>query len=68
MSEELIDYNVLAASEIGNISDRRIFLLLEGNDVVPKLLIKKTGVNSGFMILQYTSAALTSENKNLCFS
>ena len=62
-----IDYNVLAASEIGNISDRRIFLLLEGNDVVPKLLIKKTGVNSGFMILQYTSAALTSENKNLCF-
>ena len=62
-----IDYNIIAASEIGNISDRRIYLLLEGNDVVPKLLIKKTGVNSGFMILQYTSAALTSENKNLCF-
>ena len=62
-----IDYNILAASEIGNISDRRIFLLLEGNDLVPRLLIKKTGVNSGFMILQYTSAALTSENKNLCF-
>ena len=62
-----IDYNIIATSEIGNISDRRIYLLLEGNDVVPKLLIKKTGVNSGFMILQYTSAALTSENKNLCF-
>ncbi len=62
-----IDYNIIAASEIGNISDRRIFLLLEGSEVVPRLLIKKTGVNSGFMILQYTSAALTSENKNLCF-
>jgi len=62
-----IDYNIIAASEIGNISDRRIFLLLEGSEVVPKLLVKKTGVNSGFMILQYTSAALASENKNLCF-
>ena len=62
-----IDYNIVAASEIGNISDRRIYLLLKGNNVVPKLLMKNTGVNSGFMILQYTSAALASENKNLCF-
>jgi|TARA_B110000263_G_scaffold249672_1_gene268032 histidine ammonia-lyase len=62
-----IDYNIIAASEIGNISDRRIYLLLKGNKVVPKLLMKNTGVNSGFMILQYTSAALASENKNLCF-
>mgnify|MGYP001396761326 FL=1 len=62
-----IDYNIIAASELGNISDRRTYLLLKGNSSVPKLLIKKSGVNSGFMILQYTSAALTSENKNLCF-
>jgi histidine ammonia-lyase len=62
-----IDYNVIAASELGNISDRRIYLLLKGNDKVPKLLLKNTGLNSGFMILQYTSAALVSENKNLCF-
>ena len=62
-----IDYNVIAASELGNIADRRIYLLLKGNDVVPKLLMKKTGLNSGFMVLQYTSAALVSENKNLCF-
>ena len=62
-----IDYNVVAASEIGNISDRRIYLLLKGNETVPKLLIKNSGVNSGLMILQYTSAALASENKNLCF-
>ncbi len=62
-----IDYNVIAASEIGNISDRRIYLLLKGNEKVPKLLLKNTGTNSGFMILQYTSAALVSENKNLCY-
>ena len=62
-----IDYNVIAASELGNISDRRIYLLLKGNDKVPRLLLQNTGLNSGFMILQYTSAALVSENKNLCF-
>ncbi|TCC99261.1 histidine ammonia-lyase [Pedobacter hiemivivus] len=63
-----LDYACLAASEIGNISDRRIYLSLEGNtDGVPKLLMKETGLNSGFMILQYTSAALASENKGLCF-
>lgn len=63
-----LDYACLAASEIGNISDRRIYLSLEGNTKgVPKLLMKETGLNSGFMILQYTSAALASENKGLCF-
>ena len=62
-----IDYSIIAASELGNISDRRIYLLLKGNKVVPQLLLKKIGINSGFMILQYTSAALVSENKNLCF-
>ena len=63
-----LDYAALAASEIGNISDRRIYLALEGNSPgVPKLLMKDTGINSGYMILQYTSAALASENKSLCF-
>ena len=62
-----IDYSIIAVSELGNISDRRIYLLLKGNKVVPQLLLKKIGINSGFMILQYTSAALVSENKNLCF-
>ncbi len=63
-----IDYACLAASEIGNISDRRIYLSLEGNSPgVPKLLMKDTGINSGYMILQYTTAALASENKGLCF-
>ncbi|WP_293296994.1 histidine ammonia-lyase [Allomuricauda sp.] len=63
-----LDYAALAASEIGNISDRRIYLALEGNSPgVPKLLMKDTGINSGYMILQYTTAALASENKSLCF-
>jgi histidine ammonia-lyase len=63
-----LDYACLAASEIGNISDRRIYLSLEGDTPgVPKLLMKNTGINSGFMIVQYTSAALASENKSLCF-
>ncbi len=63
-----LDYACLAASEIGNISDRRIYLSLEGNSPgVPKLLMNDTGINSGYMILQYTTAALASENKGLCF-
>jgi len=63
-----LDYACLAASELGNISDRRIYLALEGNSPgVPKLLMAVTGINSGYMILQYTTAALASENKGLCF-
>ena len=64
----VLDYATLAASELGNISDRRIYLALEGNSPgVPKLLMDDTGINSGYMILQYTTAALASENKSLCF-
>ncbi|WP_026810963.1 histidine ammonia-lyase [Arenibacter latericius] len=64
----VLDYACLAASELGNISDRRIYLALEGNSPgVPKLLMEDTGINSGYMILQYTTAALASENKGLCF-
>jgi histidine ammonia-lyase len=63
-----LDYACLAAAELGNISDRRTYLSLEGKyDGTPRLLLKETGLNSGFMILQYTTAALVSENKGLCF-
>ncbi|TDQ82890.1 histidine ammonia-lyase [Sphingobacterium yanglingense] len=63
-----LDYATLAVSELGNISDRRVYLSLEGEtNGVPKLLMKSTGLNSGFMILQYTTAAIASENKGLCF-
>ncbi|MCG8374743.1 MAG: histidine ammonia-lyase [Balneolales bacterium] len=62
------DYLTLAAHEIGNISDRRIYLLLEGgHEGLPILLMNDIGLNSGFMIPQYTSAALVTENKALCF-
>jgi len=63
-----MDYATLAISEIGNISDRRVYLSLEGQtNGVPKLLMKSIGLNSGFMILQYCTAAIASENKGLCF-
>jgi len=63
-----LDYSTLSSSELGNISDRRTYLLLEGNTKgLPKLLMEHTGINSGFMIPQYTSAAVVSENKSLCF-
>ncbi|SMD37202.1 histidine ammonia-lyase [Reichenbachiella faecimaris] len=63
-----IDYASLASAEIGNISDRRVYLMLEGDvEGLPALLMNNTGLNSGFMIPQYTSAALVSENKGLCF-
>lgn len=62
-----LDYACFAASELGNISDRRCYLLLEGKWGLPMLLMKDVGLNSGFMIPQYTTAALVSENKTLCF-
>ena len=62
-----LDYACFAASEIGNISDRRCYLLLEGKWGLPMLLMKDVGLNSGFMIPQYTTAALVTENKTLCF-
>jgi len=62
-----LDYACFAASEIGNISDRRCYLLLEGKWGLPMLLMKDVGLNSGFMIPQYTTAALVTESKTLCF-
>jgi histidine ammonia-lyase len=62
-----LDYCCFAASELGNISDRRCYLLLEGKWGLPKLLMNDVGLNSGFMIPQYTTAALVSENKTLCY-
>lgn len=63
-----LDYCGLSASELGNISERRTYLLLQGGvDGLPALLMRNTGINSGFMIPQYTAAALVSENKSLCY-
>jgi histidine ammonia-lyase len=62
-----LDYASIAASELGNISDRRCYLLLEGKYGLPRLLTSSGGLNSGYMIPQYTTAALVTENKSLCF-
>jgi histidine ammonia-lyase len=62
-----LDYACFAAAEVGNISDRRCYLLLEGKWGLPLLLMRNVGLNSGFMIPQYTTAALVTENKTLCF-
>jgi histidine ammonia-lyase len=61
-----LDFAAIALAELGSISERRTYLLLGGHDGLPKLLMKDTGVNSGFMMPQYTAAALVSENKILC--
>ncbi len=60
-----LDYAALALAELGSISERRTYLLLAGHDGLPRLLMHDTGINSGFMIPQYTAAALVSENKVL---
>ncbi len=62
----VLDYATIAAAELGNISDRRSYLLLEGKYGLPRLLIERGGLNSGYMIPQYTTAALVTENKVLC--
>ena len=60
------DYVALAAAELGSIAERRIYQLSHGAyDGVPTLLTSEAGLHSGFMILQYTAAALVSENKVL---
>jgi len=61
-----LDYAKIALAEFASIAERRTYLLLEGHDGLPKLLMEDAGINSGFMIPQYTSAALVSENKVLC--
>jgi histidine ammonia-lyase len=61
-----LDYAAIALAELASISERRTYLLLEGHDGLPELLMEDTGINSGFMIPQYTAAALVSENKSLC--
>ncbi|HYE95524.1 MAG TPA: histidine ammonia-lyase [Rubricoccaceae bacterium] len=61
-----LDYAALALAEWASISERRTYLLLDGYDGLPPFLIASSGLQSGFMIPQYTAAALVSENKTLC--
>lgn len=61
-----LDFSAIALAELASISERRTYLLLTGHDGLPTLLMQDTGLNSGFMIPQYTAAALVSQNKVLC--
>ncbi len=63
-----MDYLGLAMSELGNISERRISRLIDESSnthVLPAFLTRHGGLNSGFMIVQYTAAALATESKVL---
>lgn len=60
-----LDYLSIALSELGNISERRTFQLVSGLRGLPSFLISNPGLNSGFMIPQYTAAGIVSENKQL---
>jgi len=59
------DYLKIAMSELANISERRIFQLVSGLRNLPSFLVENPGLNSGFMIPQYTAASIVSANKQL---
>ena len=61
-----LDFLAIAMSELANISERRIYQLISGQRNLPLFLVKEPGLNSGFMIPQYTAAGIVSENKQLC--
>jgi histidine ammonia-lyase len=60
------DFAAIALAELASISERRTYLLLDAHDHLPPFLMEHTGLQSGFMMVQYTAAALVSENKTLC--
>ncbi|NUM32383.1 MAG: histidine ammonia-lyase [Bacteroidetes bacterium] len=60
------DFLSMAVAELGNISERRIYKLISGERNLPPFLISTPGLNSGFMIPQYTAASIVSLNKQLC--
>lgn len=61
-----MDFLAIALSELANISERRIYKLISGKRGLPSFLVANPGVNSGFMITQYTAASVVSLNKSLC--
>ena len=62
-----MDSMAVALSELASISERRIYLLVHGYRGLPRYLVAKPGLNSGFMIPQYTAASIVSQNKGLCW-
>lgn len=61
-----LDFLAIALAELGNISERRTYLLISGQRGLPPFLAADAGLNSGFMIAQYTAAAIVSQTKQLC--
>lgn len=61
-----MDFMAIALNELGSISERRTYKLVSGTRNLPSFLVAKPGVNSGFMIPQYTAAAIASQSKTLC--
>jgi histidine ammonia-lyase len=61
-----LDFLAIAMAELANISERRTYLLVSGQRGLPPFLAPAPGLNSGFMIAQYTAAAIVSQNKQLC--
>ena len=62
----VMDYLAIAVAELGNISERRTYKLISGVRDLPPFLVAKPGLNSGFMIPQYTAASIVSQTKGLC--
>lgn len=62
-----MDSLAIALSELANISERRTFKLISGVRGLPSFLVANPGLNSGFMIPQYTAASIVSQNKGLCW-
>ena len=61
-----LDFLCIAISELASISERRIYLLVSGQRNLPPFLAKGAGLNSGFMITQYSAASIVSQSKQLC--
>jgi histidine ammonia-lyase len=61
-----LDFLCIAMAELASISERRTYLLISGQRGLPPFLSPKAGLNSGFMIPQYTAASIVSQSKQLC--
>ena len=61
-----LDFLCIAMAELGSISERRTYLLISGQRGLPAFLTPSPGLNSGFMIPQYTAASIVSQSKQLC--
>ncbi len=62
----VLDFLAIAIAEMGSIAERRTYKLIGGQRSLPPYLAPNAGVNSGFMIPQYTAASIVSQNKQLC--